>query len=54
MSTHADRAAEQRRVRLKEIKAQVKDGSLTIRQMTPEERESFPPLPPKERKGRGR
>jgi hypothetical protein len=54
MSTHADRAAEQRRLKLDEIKAQVKAGSLTIRQMTPKERKSFPPVPPKERKERGR
>jgi predicted nucleic acid-binding Zn-ribbon protein len=52
MSTHADRAAEARRVKLDEIEAQVKAGSLTIRKMTAKERKSFPPLPPKERKGR--
>jgi hypothetical protein len=55
MSTHAERAAEQRRVRLAEIKAQVKAGSLTIRQMTAKERKSFPPPAPKEeRPPRGR
>ncbi len=54
MSTHADRIAEQRRAKLDEIKAQVKAGSLTIRQMTAKERKSFPPVPPKERKERGR
>jgi hypothetical protein len=54
MSTHADRAAEQRRLKLDEIKAQVKAGSLTIRQMTPKERKSFPPQPPKERTNRSR
>ncbi|MGD0386639.1 MAG: hypothetical protein ABSB73_10940 [Solirubrobacteraceae bacterium] len=54
MSTHAERAAEQRTKKLDEIKAQVKDGSLTIRQMTPKERKSFPPVEPKERKPRGR
>ncbi|MGA2757862.1 MAG: hypothetical protein ABSF58_10965 [Solirubrobacteraceae bacterium] len=54
MSTHADRAAEARRLKLDEIKAQVKSGSLTIRQMTPKERKSFPPQPPKERGTRGR
>jgi hypothetical protein len=52
MSTHADRAAEARRVKLDEIEAQVKAGSLKIRKMTAKERESFPPVPPKERKGR--
>ncbi|MGA2007671.1 MAG: hypothetical protein ABSH27_08970 [Solirubrobacteraceae bacterium] len=54
MSTHSERAAEQRRLKLDEIKAQVKAGSLTIRQMTPKERKSFPPQPPKERGGRWR
>ena len=43
MSTHADRLAEQRKVKLDEIKQQVKAGSLKIRQMTAKERESFPP-----------
>ncbi len=54
VSTHSERAAEQRRLKLAEIKAQVKAGSLTIRQMTAKERKSFPPLPPRERKERGR
>jgi hypothetical protein len=52
MSTHSERAAEQRRLKLDEIKAQVKAGSLTIRQMTAKERKSFPPQPPKERGSR--
>jgi hypothetical protein len=52
MSTHADRAAEARRVKLDEIEAQVKAGSLTIRKMTAKERKSFPPVPANERKGR--
>ena len=54
MSTHSDRQAEQRRVKLDEIEEQVKAGSLTIRQMTPKERKTFPPVPPKERKVRSR
>ena len=45
MLTQADRAAEQRRVKLAEIKRQVKDGSLTIRKMTRAERKRFPPRP---------
>jgi hypothetical protein len=52
MSTQSDRVAEQRRAKLDEIQQQVKAGSLTIRQMTPEERESNPPVPPKERRRR--
>jgi hypothetical protein len=50
MSTHADRIAEQRKVKLDEIKEQVKAGSLKIRQMTAKERESNPPVPRKERR----
>ena len=47
MLTQADRAAERRRVRLAEIRRQVKDGSLTIRKMTAKERKRFPPRPSK-------
>jgi hypothetical protein len=43
MLTQADRAAERRRVKLEEIRRQVKDGSLTIRKMTAKERKRFPP-----------
>jgi hypothetical protein len=43
MRTQAERVAEKRRVRLEEIQRQVKDGSLTIRKMTAQERERFPP-----------
>jgi hypothetical protein len=43
MLTQADRAAEKRRVKLEDVQRQVKDGSLTIRKMTPDERERFPP-----------
>jgi hypothetical protein len=50
MLTQADRAAERRRARLEEIEKQVKDGSLTIREMTPEERKRYPPQPPKARR----
>ena len=50
MSTHADRIAEQRKVKLDEIKQQVKAGSLKIRQMTAKERENNPPVPRKERR----
>jgi hypothetical protein len=53
--TQAERAAEQRRVKLEEIQRQVKDGTLTIRKMTPAERERYPPRhPPRPSKGRRR
>jgi predicted nucleic acid-binding Zn-ribbon protein len=45
MLTQAERAAEKRRVKLEEIKRQVKDGSLKIRKMTAQERRRFPPQP---------
>ena len=50
MLTQADRAAERRRVKLEEIQRQVKDGSLRIHKMTPEERQRYPALPAKARR----
>jgi len=50
MITQADRAAEQRRLKLVEMRRQVKDGSLTVRKMTPAERKRFPPKPAKARR----
>jgi hypothetical protein len=47
MLTQAQRAAEKRRMRLEEIRRQVKEGSLKIRKMTAEERKRFPPRPSK-------
>jgi len=46
MITQADRAAEKRRVKLEDVQRQLKEGSLTIRKMTAEERKRFPPQPP--------
>jgi hypothetical protein len=45
MVTQADRAAERRRAKLEDVQRQVKEGSLTIRKMTREERKRYPPLP---------
>jgi hypothetical protein len=45
MLTQADRAAEKRRAKLEDVQRQVKDGSLTIRKMTAEERKRFPAKP---------
>jgi hypothetical protein len=50
MLTQADRAAERRGVKLGEIQRQVKDGSLSIRKMTPEERRRYPAMPAKARR----
>jgi hypothetical protein len=46
----AVRAAERRRVKLEDIERQVKDGSLRIRKMTPEERRRYPAVPAKARR----
>ena len=51
MATQADRAAERRVAKLEDVERQLKDGSLTIRKMTAEERKRFPPRPAKPRKG---
>ena len=48
----AERAAEQRRVKLEEMQQLINAGSLTVRKMTPAERERYPPRPPKPRKSR--
>jgi hypothetical protein len=42
MRTQREREDEKRRVKLEAVDQQVKDGSLTIRQMTPEERKKYP------------
>jgi hypothetical protein len=43
MRTQADHRAERRRVKLEDMRRQVKEGSLTIRKMTAKERKRFPP-----------
>jgi predicted nucleic acid-binding Zn-ribbon protein len=43
MLSQAERAAEKRRVKLEDMRRQVKDGSLKIRKMTAKERKRFPP-----------
>jgi hypothetical protein len=47
MVTQAERAAERRRVKLEDVQRQLKEGSLTIRKMTTEERKLYPPVPAK-------
>lgn len=47
MISQAERAAEQRRIKLELVRQQVQEGSLTIRKMTPEERKLYPPRQPK-------
>jgi hypothetical protein len=50
MLTQAERAADRRREKLKEIQRQVKDGSLRIRKMTRDERRRYPAVPPNARR----
>jgi hypothetical protein len=50
MGTQADRAAERRRVKLEEMQRQLKEGTLRIRKMTPEERRRYPAIPVKARR----
>ena len=45
MKTTRERAEEKRQEKLDMIREQVKNGSLVIRQMTPEERRRHPPRP---------
>jgi hypothetical protein len=52
MITQADRAAERRRVKLEDVQRQLKEGSLTIRKMTREERKRYPPVPATAKAGR--
>jgi hypothetical protein len=42
MNPQRDRAEKQRKLKLEALEQQVADGSLTIRQMTAEERKKFP------------
>jgi hypothetical protein len=45
MKSIEERQRDERERKLADIKRQVDDGSLTIRRMTPEEREANPPRP---------
>jgi hypothetical protein len=54
MKSTQDRQRDERERKLAEIRRQLEQGSLTIRQMTPEERRANPPRPPAERDARRR
>jgi hypothetical protein len=56
MNPQRERAEKQRKLKLEAVEQQVADGSLTIRQMTPEERKKYPKpdAPRPERKRRPR
>ena len=53
MSTQRERAEEKRKEKLKAVEEQVAEGSLTIRQMTPEEKAKYPKRdrPPQPKRG---
>ena len=51
-SPTAKRQQKRREEKLRLVREQVAEGSLTIRQMTPEERKKYPPRPRKPRKKR--
>jgi hypothetical protein len=44
--TARERADEKRAEKLDQVREQVESGSLVIRQMTDEERQRYPPVPP--------
>ena len=48
------RARAERQKKLREIRKQVKDGTLKIRKMTAAERKKYPPRPPQAKSGRRR
>jgi hypothetical protein len=52
MSPTARRHARRRKEQLELIAEQVKDGTLVIRQMTPEERKKYPPRPRKPKRSK--
>jgi hypothetical protein len=45
--THREREAQKHEEKLEHVREQVESGSLVIRQMTDEERERYPPRPPR-------
>ena len=49
MKSQQERQQDRRQAKLDEVQRQIDSGSLTVRQMTPEERERNKPRPPKEK-----
>ena len=54
MKSGREKAEEKRQAKLAQVQEQVDDGSLVIRKMTQEEREKYPPRPPREKGGKRR
>jgi hypothetical protein len=47
VKTARERAEEKRAEKLERVREQVESGSLVIRKMTGEERQRYPPVPPR-------
>jgi hypothetical protein len=47
MKSTREKAEEKRQAKLEQVQEQVDSGALVIRQMTDEEREQYPPRPPR-------
>jgi hypothetical protein len=47
MKSGREKAEEKRQAKLAQVQEQVEEGSLVIRKMTEEEREKYPPRPPR-------
>jgi len=54
MKSGREKAEEKRQAKLAQVEEQVKEGSLVIRQMTDEERQKYPPRPPRPKGSKGR
>jgi hypothetical protein len=54
MPTPDERKADRRQVKLDEVDRQIREGGLTVRKMTEEERAKYPPQPPRPKRGSGR
>ena len=52
MATARERAEQARQDKLEDLDRQVKEGNLTVRQMTPEERAKYPAPTPEELEAR--
>ncbi len=47
MRTSRERAEDKRQAKLELVREQIENGALVVRQMTDEERERYPPRPPR-------
>ncbi|HEY2318210.1 MAG TPA: hypothetical protein VGH67_07920 [Solirubrobacteraceae bacterium] len=54
MKSGREKAEEKRQAKLAQVQEQVDEGSLVIRKMTEEERQKYPPRPPRQKGAKGR